>query len=514
MSSSSDILDVLNITKDEHAANKVTRKNQLSVKNNKKARQNGMNRELFNLIGSNIPPVMLTNKKSNKFKQRLNSNNKPTPWTWCEFKNNARGDNLKLYHWVKGSADLNKDKVYIFEKFNSHLVLPKIESESDYNEKNLQDDDWSYEETKYLFELCSDYDLRWIVIHDRYQFDDRSIEDLKERFYKVSEKLLSSSDIIPDEKTRNIINSLQSFDKQKEIERKEYLVKLLKRSPAEIAEEESLVIESRKFELAAKKMLTERASLLRILDSPQATASIQQYQTSHGLTQLYNALMISDKHKKRKVETPIPPQIPPAAATPSALIAEAQAQNKQQQQQQQLQQQQQQQQAQLQQAHGHHHHHKMSQSGSQQQQQQQLSQQASPQASQQQQKRKFSVSSLLPPEKQHKKNSNSQIANLLAKKLTPEEQMLYGISYHSEKLTPGVSLRSAKITSFRPAVQTRINSVLNELGIAPKPTIPTAKVCEKFEILLHTINLLLDAKRQTDKLETEIKIIASQRQKQ
>lgn len=39
---------------------------------------------------------------------------------------------------------------------------------------------WTYEETVYLWELCNAFDLRFIVIYDRYDTKyQRTIEDLK-----------------------------------------------------------------------------------------------------------------------------------------------------------------------------------------------------------------------------------------------------------------------------------------------------------------------------------------------
>lgn len=42
--------------------------------------------------------------------------------------------------------------------------------------------DWSKEETDQLFELCERFDLRFIVIADRFPTA-RSVEDLKSRYY-------------------------------------------------------------------------------------------------------------------------------------------------------------------------------------------------------------------------------------------------------------------------------------------------------------------------------------------
>ena len=69
------------------------------------------------------------------------------------------------------------------------------------------EDDWTREETDYLFELCKTYDLRFLIIADRYDYDGKSrsievmhhchfracscqIQDLKERYYSVTRKIL------------------------------------------------------------------------------------------------------------------------------------------------------------------------------------------------------------------------------------------------------------------------------------------------------------------------------------
>ena len=52
----------------------------------------------------------------------------------------------------------------------------------------LNSETWSKQETDHLFDLCRRFDLRFIVINDRWdrsRFNDRSIEDLKERYYEV-----------------------------------------------------------------------------------------------------------------------------------------------------------------------------------------------------------------------------------------------------------------------------------------------------------------------------------------
>lgn len=339
-----------------------------------------------------------------------------------------------------------------------------IDSEKDTNK-------WTYEETKHLFELCSAFELKWPVIYDRFSNSNRTLEDLKEQFFRISVKIIESQS----NSNPALVDSLKAFSKSKEIERKQYLESLLKRTPAEIAEEESLVIEARRFELAAKKMLIERSHLLTLLDSPQTTQSVQQYQSSQGLANLYNNLMIIDKHQKKRQfqqqqrtsnsnsHDPIPPPIPIAAS--SSFKKERNFQTH------------------LQQY----------------------------------------LSGFLKqnPSSNDSKQETNAIQQLLMKRLTVKEEEAYGLHYHAnEKLTPGVILRS---TQRLPGLQQRqsvlksVNSILQELdiptagGTSWKPVMPTRKTMTKYDELLKSVVALLDVKKGRDKLESEIRLIKSQR---
>ncbi len=290
----------------------------------------------------------------------------------------------------------------------------------------------------------------------------RTIEDLKDRLYKVSAVILEKSgDEIKD---AALIRSLKSFNKNKEYERRSYLEHLIERTPTEIAEEESLVVEARKLELAAKKMLIERAQLLQLLDFPQASSSVQKYMTSQGLTDLYNVLMNADKSKKRKIETPVPPELGPSALPHTQLMQVKQ---------------------------------------------QEAQQRVNRKTSRRKKKAtspESHSSSSLPYD-----NEGMEIHNLLRSRLTQEQMDVYGISLHEEKIQPGVVLRSQKLPSFKPMVQNKVFEMLNEVGIAARPTMPTARVCHKFEELMKSMASLIDLKKQTDNLRTEISLIKNQR---
>ncbi len=60
-------------------------------------------------------------------------------------------------------------------------------TESEY-QQCLQTDGWSKTETDHLLELCRQYDLRFPVVHDRWdrsKFAARTIEEMKERYYDI-----------------------------------------------------------------------------------------------------------------------------------------------------------------------------------------------------------------------------------------------------------------------------------------------------------------------------------------
>lgn len=330
-----------------------------------------------------------------------------------------------------------------------------------------EEPEWTYEETKLLFELCKTFELKWPVVFDRFPAKDRKLEDLKEQFYRIS------SLILKDNGTGNphLLESLDAFSKSAELDRKQYLENLLKRTPAEIAEEESLVIEARRFELAAKKMLMERSNLLTLLDLPQASQLVLQYQSSQGLTNLYNNLMIMDKHQKKKQlqqrattsNDPVPPAIPMAASSSFKKDKAFQTH---------------------------------------------LQQYLSGVLKQQQ------------SSGQHVKGEPSAIQQLLAKRLTPKEEEAYGLHYHAnDRLTPGVMLRSGhRLPGLqqRQSVFKSINLLLQELDIPTvggttwKPVMPTRKTMAKYDELIRASVALLEVKKGKDKMEAEIELIKSQ----
>ncbi|CAJ0824193.1 6479_t:CDS:2 [Entrophospora sp. SA101] len=167
-----------------------------------------------------------------------------------------------------------------------------------------QDRDWSKEETDYLFDMCRKYDLRFIIIHDRYDFPNkiRTIEDLKERYYSVCKKILQIRPTQPgnNQQDKGAIIALNTYDKVKEEKRKKNLRHLYNRSSKQIAEEESLLKEYGHIEQIEKKIRKESETFnLSAGDSFKRQQQNQHYRTSTSTT------TVSEPHSKVEAIIPI-----------------------------------------------------------------------------------------------------------------------------------------------------------------------------------------------------------------
>ncbi|KAK5963761.1 Swc4p PWA37_004089 [Arxiozyma heterogenica] len=352
--------------------------------------------------------------------------------------------------------------------------------------------EWDYEEVNYLFWLCRKYDLRWFIIYDRYYYESaehRTLEDLKDKFYEVCQNYFAARN-----SKDPLLESLK-YDKERELERKQYLNRLLSRTAAEIAEEEALIMESKKFGMAAKKILNERESLLRLLDSPNSDQNSSQYMTSQGISQLYNTLL-TDKNRKRKHDSSIP-------ENPWMKQQQQFAQQKQR----------------LQQLH-----------------EKKRSELSEPNTKTTAVSKSLSMEtpdlltnrtnssgadtrvatstpSTTSPRKTKKqklelqnsikRKNEVQFVEHILQNFTEEEKKSLGVIAHGEKLYPGVYLRGTKISTFKPALQNKVIGVLQELGLPARPAMPSYDVVQVQEKLLKQIVKLLDLKKQMDKLDAE-----------
>ncbi|GJJ78946.1 DNA methyltransferase 1-associated protein 1 [Entomortierella parvispora] len=136
----------------------------------------GISRELYGLIGNNVSTVAFNNPT---YKPKLNLSTKAVNWTWRPFVNPSRDDDLILHHWEKTRTDPNEE--YRFYKFNKAINLNEFTAEE--YRSHLQDPDWTLEETNYLWDLCRRFDLRWVVIQDRYEWPPQEVDRIALQYY-------------------------------------------------------------------------------------------------------------------------------------------------------------------------------------------------------------------------------------------------------------------------------------------------------------------------------------------
>uniref|UniRef100_A0A0E0A262 Myb-like domain-containing protein n=1 Tax=Oryza glumipatula TaxID=40148 RepID=A0A0E0A262_9ORYZ len=224
----------------------------------------GVSREVYALTGGvGMAPLMPTIEASH-LKRRPAVEKEKIAWQWLPFTSSARTDNLQLYHWVRVVNGAPPTGDYHFAKYNKKADVLKYTDEE--YEKYLTDPAWSREETDKLFELCERFDLRFIVIVDRFPTD-RSMEDLKSRYYSVTRALLIARARSFDEVAGNPLVK-ETFNAAHETERKRALSALLsqtkqqERKDAEILAEAKRIMETR----AASKH-TEEAGALAHFDN-------------------------------------------------------------------------------------------------------------------------------------------------------------------------------------------------------------------------------------------------------
>ena len=188
-------------------------------------KQTGLKRELYKLIGG-VHSILERNGNKNS---KGASN-----WVWAKFSNPARTDNLKLVHWQR-AEDVNKS--YDFAKLNQSIDIVEFTKEEYDTLIKPNDRNWNYEQTCYLWDLIKRYELRFIVIMDRFdeeKYGERTVESLKDRYYSVARTILENRKMFD----HPIIKSGYNYDQ--EMKRRTYLEKTMTKSFAELKEESNL----------------------------------------------------------------------------------------------------------------------------------------------------------------------------------------------------------------------------------------------------------------------------------
>lgn len=407
--SAADVRSILQLPASSHAGQSQSQKKATTKK------PEGISRELYSLIGP-TPSTLAAQLSKPRLKQKPNlGGGGKVKWELRPFKNGARGDGLQLKHWVKANSDPEAE--YAFAKYNVQNNW-YIYSQDEY-ERHLEDPDWSKEETDYLFDLVREYDLRFHIIADRYEFP-RSMEDIKDRYFSVCRKLIRSRPWPGDEASRAQLLSSFQFDKDREVTRKEYLASLENRTPEQIAEEEAMYIELKRLEQTERAFKKERDELLRtLLGVESGLADLNVEDDSHT--------SITDPRKKKKAgvaeaESP---------ATPTAAVAQP------------------------------------------------------------------------PPRRAQSAKSIAYDALHCIQRIDPPPLTPATKASHA-----AATLRSQKVAYPKPAVSSKVNQVVTELGvpISRGVIMPTRDTLAQYEMLIEAATALVETKKIVDRVEQEIRV--------
>ena len=477
----------------------------------------GLAREVQSLGGDN--PIAIVPEISSFKKRRFGSRKPTAKWEMRSFRNTAREDgSLVLKHWRRktdgpppnsatqphhqdgqpgggkgmgmgeGAANPQELEDSSFAKFNVKVDVPQY-SDDQYN-STLANNDWTKDETDYLVQTVREYDLRWPLIWDRYEYQPklpagqgegatdpstaivpapkaRSMEDLKARYYEVAAKMMAVQKPVQymNQAEFALHETMGSFNAADETRRKKFAEALLGRSKEEAREEESLLLEVRRILARTEKFNQERRELYNRLDYPQteSTQDLSTFKTSNGLQTLLQNLMSADKSKKRKSLMASDGQNTPASAGPSAhpsstpTTADTRRESI------------------ATSANGH----------------------------------RDSVASTDPRLEKPSKKGAANNQQPERRKLTEQEEIIYGVSTH-DRLPSGPTFRYEKInkilTQKSNAQHARITNTLSELDVPPRLTMPTKAVVDQMERLLSNITTLLDMKKVGDKLDAEIRL--------
>nr|XP_018259826.1 SWR1-complex protein 4 [Kwoniella dejecticola CBS 10117]OBR81984.1 SWR1-complex protein 4 [Kwoniella dejecticola CBS 10117] len=309
--SSSDVRSILNLP--QAGPSTSTRKSTTTAR-----KPDGISRELYALIGDNAPSLAEAQASiaAVKYRERPSLKTKKVNWAWTSFTPAARADSpARLSHWARITDADPAASVAYFGQFNLHGPSIMEYSQFEYDQ-HLNDPDWTPHETAYLFDLLKTYDLRFVVVADRYSYRGqtgngaerrRSVEDIKDRYYTICRRLIRTRTATDPQAQQQLIHAF-GFDKARETKRKQYASELFHLTAAEIAEEEALYIEIKRMEQNERRYRADRDDLMRTvmgLDSGLVEFDQADVEAIFGV----------DKNKKRKRAEegePVPPvPLPP-----------------------------------------------------------------------------------------------------------------------------------------------------------------------------------------------------------
>ncbi|XBW36843.1 hypothetical protein QEN19_002422 [Hanseniaspora menglaensis] len=368
------------------------------------------------------------------------------------------------------------------EKNDADMELDEPhEPNYDLEAKNILDNNLkllTFTYAQQILELAKDYDLKWIVIQDRFNRDNKaanvtlSVSEIKYIFYK-------SCTIFFQYNNRSEMNTLLNFDLEKDLARQANLERLFNRSAAEVAEEEALILEAKKFEVTSKKIKEERDSIVKLLDYPKTQPNFipEQFLSASGFSQLYKSLMklrssSSNSYKFSKFpENPWKLQFSKFKSQKQKLdpdlnndgITKNESENNK----------------------------KGGDNGK-------SDYQLNPMFSSLSKRAGNNIAQL---------NTKNEMIYELLSHLTDFEKDKLHIELHSKLYTQsGISLNSNKLAANKPSVEGKIEKLYQELQIPPKPVMMTSNLIQGYTFLNSVLLECINLKQNIDKIEAEEKI--------
>ena len=550
-------------------------------------RLTGFQREVQSLMSDshNVPPIPIVDNSRYKAKPTYAPRAfKTRKWEERRFVNGARTDGLELRHWkhavrvgagkrlleastngtnvmpdggsqtIGQSAPGNEENIstqpttairhddeFPMEKFNVKVSVPSYTPEQ--YEAHFKSEEWTKEETDYLMDLCLDFDMRWIVVADRYEpseipmparkaatrksknlgasqtygeasgdamaidhgsapggnstsdnkdsstteetkpfYPRRALESLKARYYTIASKMLSIT-TPPDTMTPSefgLWEKMKNFDSRTEELRKNLAEKLFLRTKEEADEERSLLEELARITKNEEEFLKMRKDLYQRLETPVLSRRAE----DQGTAALYQSSQglghLLSNLLNREKRFKRPGMIDTGRAN-STQDANGEAER--------------------------------GTAGTATDRPRKQTWEKGQHPNQYTARRNTMDSESANGDAPKKAGSMAQTPNV--RNLTPAEEAKYGVAHPQERITSGVQFRHEKASKFvlsKSATQmAKIQAALVELGIPVRLLMPTERVCREYERLVADIVLLLDARRGAERVSSEVKVLEESR---
>ncbi|KAK4491233.1 hypothetical protein RD792_001966 [Penstemon davidsonii] len=216
----------------------------------------GISREVYALTGGLAP--LMPAIDVNHLKRKAQLENEKITWQWLPFTSSARKDDLQLYHWVRVVNGVPPTGDYSFAKYNKSVDVIKYTDEE--YEKYLSDPAWTKEETDQLFDMCEQFDLRFIVIADSVTLSDAYIEF----YFSVSRTLLiARAPSLGDVAGHPLVKD--PYNESQEKERKRALALVLSHTKHQERRDVEVLAQAKRITEARKTIKAPKASELPVI---------------------------------------------------------------------------------------------------------------------------------------------------------------------------------------------------------------------------------------------------------